>query len=46
MFYVVKSHLIMSLTSSDEVKPEDIHNLLEHCVKTAHKVKDGDIEVT
>lgn len=34
----------MSLTSSDEVKPEDIHNLLEHCVKTAHKVKDGDIE--
>ncbi|XP_062617717.1 myotubularin-related protein 14-like [Saccostrea cucullata] len=34
----------MSGPSSDEIKPEDIHNLLEHCVKTAHKVKDGDIE--
>lgn len=29
----------------DEVKLEDIYNLLEYCVKIVYKVKDGDIEV-
>ncbi|XP_021341193.1 myotubularin-related protein 14-like [Mizuhopecten yessoensis] len=29
---------------ADTIKPEDIHSLLEHCNKTTHKVKDGDIQ--
>lgn len=28
-----------------DICAEDIHKLLEHSVKNAHKVKDGDLEV-